>query len=300
MIQVQQLSKAFDGFPALTDLDLCVQKGSIYGLIGINGAGKTTILRLLSGVLIPDKGKILIDDAPIFDNEELKQRISLVQDDLYFPAGASLSDMGKFYRDSYVGWNEEKFNNLAALFALDQKKSIRSFSKGVKKQAAFILALSTSPDYLLLDEPIDGLDPVARKLVWKLIVDEVAEKQMTVLVSSHNLGEMESICDCVGIISDGKMRLEKELDAMKSKMNKVQVSFGDREFPEGLLDSLHILHRETKGSVELLIINERAGKIREVFEAEQPLLFDILPLTLEEIFIYEMGGENDDIKEILL
>lgn len=300
MIQVQQLSKAFDGFPALTDLDLCVQKGSIYGLIGTNGAGKTTILRLLSGVLIPDKGRILIDDAPIFDNEALKQRISLVPDDLYFPAGASLSDMGKFYRDSYVGWNEEKFNNLTALFGLDQKKSIRGFSKGVKKQAAFTLALSTSPDYLLLDEPIDGLDPVARKLVWKLIVDEVAEKQMTVLVSSHNLGEMESICDCVGIISDGKMRLEKELDAMKSKMNKVQVSFGDREFPEGLLDNLHILHRETKGSVELLIINERAGRIREVIEAEQPLLFDILPLTLEEIFIYEMGGENDDIKEILL
>lgn len=300
MIHVNNLSKTFDGSPALVDLDLCVQKGSIYGLIGINGAGKTTILRLLAGVLIPDKGEVLIDDTSVFDNEEIKQRISLVPDDLYFPAGASLFDMGKFYKKVYGGWDQKKFADLISLFGLDDKKSIRSFSKGIKKQAAFTLALSTSPDYLFLDEPIDGLDPVARKLVWKLIVDEVAEKQMTILVSSHNLSEMESICDSIGIISKGRMRLERELDAMKSKMNKVQVSFGKEGCPDAVLRCLNILHQETKGSVELMVINESANKIREVIEAEQPLLFDLLPLTLEEIFIYELGGEDDEIKEILL
>lgn len=300
MIHVRNLSKAFDGSPALTDLNLCVQKGSIYGLIGVNGAGKTTILRLLAGILIPDKGEILIDEAAVFDDEDVKQRISLVPDDLYFPAGASLFAMGKFYQKIYTGWNQKKFEDLISLFGLDGKKSIRSFSKGVKKQAAFTLALSTSPDYLLLDEPIDGLDPVARRLVWKLIVDEVAEKRMTVLVSSHNLSEMEGICDSIGIISKGRMRLEMELDAMKSKMNKVQVSFGTEGCPDEALNQLNILQRETKGSVELLVINESAAKIREVFEARQPLLFDLLPLTLEEIFIYELGGEDDEIKEILL
>lgn len=300
MIHVQNLSKAFDGLPALIDLDLCVQKGSIYGLIGTNGAGKTTILRLLTGVLIPDKGEVLIDGTPVFDNEEIKQKISLIPDDLYFPAGASLFDMGNFYKNVYGGWDQEKFMDLIALFGLDGKKSIRSFSKGIKKQAAFVLSLSTSPDYLFLDEPIDGLDPVARRLVWKLIVDEVAEKQMTVLVSSHNLCEMEGICDSIGIISKGRMRLEKELDAMKSKMHKVQVSFGPDGCPDSILKNLHVLHQESKGSVEFLIINESAARIREVIEAQQPLLFDLLPLTLEEIFIYELGGEDDEIKEILL
>ncbi len=300
MIHVQNLSKAFDGCPALIDLDLRVQKGSIYGLIGTNGAGKTTILRLLSGVLIPDKGEVLIDGVPVFENEEVKQRISLVPDDLYFPAGASLSDMGKFYRNVYAGWNQEKFEDMISLFGLDRKKSIRSFSKGIKKQAALVLALSTSPDYLLLDEPIDGLDPVARRLVWKLVVDEVAEKQMTVLVSSHNLRELEGICDSIGIISKGRMRLEKELDAMKSKMHKVQLSFGSDGCPDHMLEDLHVLHQESKGSVEFLIINENAAAIRDAITPLQPLLFDLVPLTLEEIFIYELGGEYDEIKEILL
>lgn len=299
MIEVKKLSKAFNGSSVLTDLDLCVQKGSIYGLIGKNGAGKTTLIHLLTGIYKPDNGEITFDGKPVYDDEELKEKIAVVYDSPYFPAGATLASMEKEYSKIYTCWDQALFEKLANVFQLDKKKSLRRFSKGMKKQAYLALTLATKPDYMFLDEPMDGLDPIVRKVISGQIIDQVCEREMTVIISSHNLRELEGMCDTIGILSGGKMKLEKELDEIKSAMHKVQVSFAEGTSSWKLPNSLNILHRTVHGSVELLIIRETAEKIRSVIEPENPRVFDILPITLEELFIYELGGENDEIKEIL-
>lgn len=296
MIKVNNLCKSFDGELALSNLDLNVQKGSIYGLIGTNGAGKTTIIKHLAGILKADEGELLIDGVSPDDNEALKMRIGLIPDDLFFFNNYTLKGMGRFYSKVYKDWNGERFEHMISLFKLNPSKRIRSFSKGMKKQAAFSLVMSTMPDYLVLDEPIDGLDPIVRKMVWRFIVDDVAEREMTVLVSSHNLKEMEGICDYIGVISKGKMVLERDLDDLKSDMHKVQVAFKNGQ---GDLSGLNVLHEEKRGSLELLIIKDKREKVEEIIEAQEPLVFDLLPLSLEEIFIYELGGESDEINEII-
>lgn len=298
MIRIQNLSKSFDGYPALADLEMTIQTGSIYVLIGINGAGKTTIIKHMSGMLMPDSGTITFDGENVWENEELKQQIGLIPDELYFPNGYNMKDMCQVYSGLYKSWNDERFNEMAHLFKLDMKKKLRGFSKGMKKQAMFCLVMSTMPRYLLLDEPIDGLDPIVRKLVWKYIVDDVADHQMSVLVSSHNLKEMEGICDYIGIISHGSMLLERELESIKSGLHKIQVSFGP-ERPENPYSGLDLLHRESRGTVDLLIVRERTDKIMKKLEPYRPILFDILPLSLEEIFIYELGGEDDEITKLI-
>lgn len=298
MIEVKKLAKAFDGAPVLADLDLCVQKGSIYGLIGENGAGKTTVIQLLTGVLKPDSGEITIGGQPIWDKEDVKMKTGLVPDDLYFPLGASLLDMKKYYSKIYSNWDSDYFDQTAANLSLNTKKNLRRFSKGMKKQAYLALTLAAKPDVLFLDEPMDGLDPIVRKTIWHLIIDEVAEREMTVLISSHNLRELEGMCDTIGILSDGKLLMEKDLEEVKHNMYKVQAAF-DGKCPAESFDALNILHRESRGSVELLIIREQAETIKRVLGAANPKVLDILPLTLEEIFIYELGGEHDEVKEIL-
>ena len=262
MIQVSGLYKSFDGFPALKDLHLHVKKGSIYGLIGTNGSGKTTVINHLTGVWKQDEGTITIDGQEIYDNEPLKQRLGYIPDDLRFFA------------------------------------KISRFSKGMQKQAAFSLVMATMPDILILDEPIDGLDPLIRKLVWKYIVEDVAERETTVLVSSHNLREMEGICDSIGILDHGRMVLERDLDELKSDIHKVQVAFRGSA-PEGAYDGLNILHKESRGSVDLLIVRNRRDLVEEQIEAVNPAIFDLLPLSLEEIFIYELGGETIELESIL-
>jgi len=302
MIKAVNTAKTFDGTPALTDLNLCVQKGSIYGLIGVNGAGKTTVINLLAGILKPDAGEITIDGEPVYDNPSVKGRVGLIPDALWFPAGSTLKSLSGICGRLYENWDKEKFAEMVNLFHLNTEKHLRSFSKGMKKQAAFALALAARPDYLLLDEPIDGLDPLVRKAVLGCIIDDVAERQMSVLVSSHNLRELEGFCDSVGILHRGKMKLQRDLDEIKRTMNKVQISFGQKDCPEGLTDSLHIVKRERKGSLELWIVREPLEKIKEAVSVsrEKPVVFDILPLTLEEIFIYELGGEDDEISQILI
>lgn len=299
MISIKNLTKTFDGFPALTDLSLCVQKGSIYGLVGINGAGKTTIINLLAGIYRPDAGEITFDGEGIYDNAALKSRIGLIPDELWFPS-CSIEALARTCRKIYSGWDEEKFQKLTDIFRLDKKKNLRSLSKGMKKQAAFALILSTGPDWLLLDEPIDGLDPIARKAVWNAIVDDVAMRQMTVLVSSHNLREMETICDAVGILSRGTMKLERELDDMKSSLHKIQLAFENKDSFQRLEGRLPALHKTESGSLQFWIVKGNAAEIREIISRENPKIMDILPLTLEEIFIYELGGDDDEIKEILI
>ena len=296
MIQVLDVTKTFDGFTALSNLNLNVRKGSIYGLVGTNGSGKTTILKHITGVYRPDSGSITVEEEPVYNNLRLKQRTGFIPDDLYFFGSYNLREFSKFYSSLYPAWSQERFEHLLQLFELDPKRKLSRLSKGMQKQAAFILTMSANPDYLILDEPIDGLDPIVRKLVWKFIVEDVADREMTVLVSSHNLKEMEGICDSIGILDHGKMIIERDLDELKSDIHKIQVVFGDTV--ENPYEGLNILHKESRGSVDLLIVRNPKDDVSRILEANHPVVLDLLPLSLEEIFIYELGGGNSEIKNI--
>lgn len=299
MIEVRGLNKKFDDFEALLDLNLNVQTGSIYGLVGVNGSGKTTLIRHLTGVLRQDSGSVKMDGEEVYDNESIKKRLGYIPDELYFFNSYNIYSMSRFYKNLYPGWSDERYSRMMADFSFNNADRLSKLSKGMQKQAQFILTMSCMPDFLVLDEPIDGLDPVVRKKVWRYVVDDVAERSMTVLVSSHNLREMEGICDSIGILSAGSMKLERELDELKSDIHKVQVAFHSREDADRAFASLKVLSREGSGSVEHLIVRGARQEIENCIYAYHPIIFDILPLSLEEVFIYEMGGANDDIQSIL-
>ena len=233
----------------------------------------------------------------MYERPEIKGKLGYVSDDTRFLPGFSLRDMGRLYRGLYPGWDPARFQALTEEFRLDPRRRLAGFSKGMQKQAALILALSVSPEVLVLDEPIDGLDPVVRRTAWKQIIEGVADREMTVLVSSHNLREMEGYCDHLGIISRGRMVIERDLEDLKTDVHKVQVAF--RKGEEADFEGLNILHRESRGSVDMLIVRNRRETIEEVIGRAQPAVFDLLPLSLEEIFIYELGGESDEIGEII-
>ena len=219
MIKIEGLTKNFDGFLALNDLNLNVNKGSIYGLVGVNGSGKTTVIKHLMGVYRGDEGSVLVDGEEVYDNEKVKAKMAYVSDDLYFFPQYNLHLLGKFYSKMYAGWSLDRFFELLKLLGLDMKRKVSRFSKGMQKQAALALALSTRPEVLILDEPIDGLDPIVRKRIFQWIIEDVADRQMTVLISSHNLKEMDGICDTVGIIKGGEMLIERDLDELKAEMS---------------------------------------------------------------------------------
>ncbi len=295
MIKVSGVIKSFDSKKRVLDsIDLHVKKGSIYGLVGVNGSGKTTIIKHLTGVLKPDAGTIEIMGEPIYENNNVKEKIAYVPDDLFFYHGFSLKDMANQYANYYNNWSWDYYEKYVKYFRLNEKEPLQSFSKGMKKQAFFILALSIKPEVLILDEPIDGLDPIVRKKVWSLIVNEVADRQMTVLVSSHNLREMEGVCDAIGIMKDGQVKIEKDIDSLKSDIHKVQVAFPKEVYHP--FESLRVLHEDSRGSIKLVIARNKVEEIREAIDKYEPVIFDILPLTLEEIFIYELGGgKNEEI-----
>lgn len=299
MINVKGLCKQFDGFQALNNLNVNVEQGSIYGLIGVNGSGKTTLIRHLTGVLKPDTGSVQMDGQDVYDNVELKKRLGYIPDELFFFGSYSLKSMRDFYKGIYPNWDDVRYEMMLQDFGLSERGRIARFSKGMQKQAQFILTMSCRPDFLILDEPIDGLDPIVRKKVWKYVVDDVAERQMTVLVSSHNLKEMEGICDAIGILSKGEMKIEQDLDELKSDIHKVQAAFHCAEDAEKAFAGLNVVHREKSGSIEHLIIRGTREDVEKAIYAADPIIFDILPLSLEEVFIFEMGGENDDIQSIL-
>lgn len=295
MIKVKDLYKVIDGEVVLDHLNMHVEEGSIYGLIGPNGAGKTTLIRHLVGVLKQDSGKIFIESQPVYENIELKRKIGYISDAMYF-IETNLERNAKVYKDLYPSWDQDRFKELYKTFKLNPTKKIQTFSKGMRKQALFCLIMSTMPEYLILDEPIDGLDPVARKLVWKYIIDDVAQRNLTVLISSHNLKELEGIVDHVGILYKGKIMKEFDLEYIQTHIHKIQVSFGDKEVN---LDALNIAYQEERGSVKILIIEDSLSHIRKVIGEKAPLIFDILPLSLEELFMYEVGGEDDDIQKLI-
>ena len=295
MIKIKDLYKVIDGEVVLDHLNMHVGEGSIYGLIGPNGAGKTTLIRHLVGVLKQDSGKIFIESQPIYENIELKRKIGYISDAMYF-IETNLIRNANVYKELYPSWNQERFEEIYKTFKLNPTKKIQTFSKGMRKQASFCLIMSTMPDYLILDEPIDGLDPIARKLVWKYIIDDVAQRNLTVLISSHNLKELEGIVDHVGILYKGKIMREFDLEYIQTHIHKIQVSFGDKEVN---LDPLNIVYQEERGSVKILIIEDSLLNIRNVIGEQSPLIFDILPLSLEELFMYEVGGDDDDIQKLI-
>ena len=297
MIQVKELIKSFDGFRALDGLDLSVPKGAVYGLVGPNGAGKSTLIRHLAGIYRQDSGTVLIDGEPVYENPAVKARIAYIPDEVFYFGGASIREMKNFTRSMMPGFSEERFEKLAPAFDLKPEQPVRRLSKGMQKQAAFWIALSCCPEVILLDEPVDGLDPVMRRQVWSLLLQDVAERGTTVLVSSHNLRELEDVCDHVGIMNRGKMLLERPLSEMQENTVKIQLALPEeRALPEGL----EILHESRTGRLRQLILRGRPEELSEKLAAAQPLFFDLLPLTLEEIFIYELGGVDHEVREILL
>ena len=300
MIEAKAVSKSFDGFLALNHLDMTVPKGSIYGLVGPNGAGKSTILRHLCGVYRPDSGVITVEGQPVYENPAIKERMVVIPDDVYYYGSASVREMMKFYRGMYPTFSMERFEKLAEAFPeVDAKRPIRRMSKGMQKQAAFWLAMSCCPDYLLLDEPVDGLDPVMRRQVWSLLMGDVAERGTTVLVSSHNLRELEDVCDHVGILSHGQVVIERSLSQLQGTTVKLQVAFPDGVQP-GLPQGMEVLHQSQLGRVYTYIVRGRADEVQQQVEAIHPLFVEALPLSLEEIFIYEMGGNDYAVRDIVL
>ncbi|MBQ5778075.1 MAG: ABC transporter ATP-binding protein, partial [Oscillospiraceae bacterium] len=287
MIEVKNVVKNFGGFRALDGMCLSVPKGSIYGLVGPNGAGKTTIINHLTGVYFADSGSVLIDGEEIAENSDLKQRVLCINDEWYFYPSFSTKEMARLYERLYKNFNRERFERLAEILPIDENRQIRRLSKGMKKQVAFRLVLSCMPEVLILDEPLDGLDPVMRKQIMNVIISDVAERGMTVLVSSHNLRELEDICDHVGIIHKGKMVLEKPLEDLKGNICKIQLAFNG-EFPEALLGD-EILHTSKLGSVYTLIVKGDPEAFEKKAREFSPLIFDKVSLTLEEVFIYELG-----------
>lgn len=275
MIEVRGLKKTFDGFAALDGADLSVPRGAVYGLVGPNGAGKTTLLRHLTGVYRQDEGSVRFDGEEVWENADVKARIASIPDDWFYFMQAGLRDMMRFYRGFYPNFNLERYEKLKEVFALDETRPLRRMSKGQQKQAAFWLAMCTMPDYLILDEPVDGLDPVMRRQVWSLILQDVAERGTTVLVSSHNLSELQDYTV------------------------KLQLAFEGAELP-ALPQEIKVLHHAQTGRVHTLICRGSAEELEQQLAALHPIFIDAVPLSLEEIFIYELGGEDYAIRDIVL
>lgn len=300
MIRVKNLCKRFDKFEALNKVDLNVNKGSIYGLVGSNGAGKTTLLKLLSGIYKEDSGELFIEEQSVFENEEAKNKIFFMPDELYNFPQYTVKSMAEFYEGIYSKWSEERFNKLIEAFNIDIKKRISSMSKGMQKQVEFCVALSILPDIMILDEPFDGLDPVMRKKIKNLLIEDTADREMTIIISSHNLRELEELCDSIGIIHNGKMIIEKDMDELKNGIHKLQVAFKDKASEKEVLEKLTVLYKEEIGSLKHMIVKGDREDIEVEIQKENPLIMDILPLTLEEVFIYEMGDIGYEMGTIIL
>lgn len=300
MIQVKDVVKTFDGSRALDGLTMTVPSGSIYGLVGPNGAGKSTILRHINGVYRQDSGEVLVDGAPVYENPAVKARLASIPDELYYFLSASTRDMMRFFRGFYPRFDQARYQALKDVFTtVDERQSIRRLSKGMQKQSAFWLALCCRPDVLVLDEPVDGLDPVMRRQVWSLLMGDVAEHGTTVLVSSHNLRELEDVCDHVGILSRGKVLIERSLSDLQENVVKMQVVFQEKQLPQ-LPADLEILNISQVGRIHTLIVRGNATEVTNRLAAYAPILMEALPLTLEEIFIYELGGEDYAVRDIVL
>ncbi len=299
MLEAKNVVKTFDGFRALDGLTMTVAKGAVYGLVGPNGAGKSTIIRHLAGIYRQDSGEVLLDGQPVYESPPVKRRMTVIGDDWYYFPQANIREMARFFAGMYPAFSWERYEKLKQVFPLDEKMMLRRMSKGMQKQAAFWLTVCCMPEYLILDEPVDGLDPVMRRQVWSLLLGDVAERGTTVLVSSHNLRELEDVCDHVGILNKGRVLLERSLSDLQDNTVKLQVAYQGVTEPV-LPAELNILHRSHVGRVYTYIVRGSSEEILRRMQITDPVLLESIPLTLEEIFIYELGGVEYAAKDILL
>lgn len=299
MLEAKNVVKTFDGFRALDGLTMTVPKGAVYGLVGPNGAGKSTIIRHLAGIYRQDSGEVLLDGQPVYESPAVKRRMTVIGDDWYYFPQANIREMARFFAGMYPAFSWERYEKLKQVFPLDEKMMLRRMSKGMQKQAAFWLTVCCMPEYLILNEPVDGLDPVMRRQVWSLLLGDVAERGTTVLVSSHNLRELEDVCDHVGILNKGRVLLERSLSDLQDNTVKLQVAYQGVTEPV-LPAELNILHRSHVGRVYTYIVRGSSEEILRRMQITDPVLLESIPLTLEEIFIYELGGVEYAAKDILL
>jgi len=300
MIQVNNVVKEFDGFRALDGVNMHVNKGAIYGLVGPNGAGKSTIIRHLTGVYRQTQGEIYINGKEVYEDRFVKEKIAYIPDELFYFLQADTMEMMRYYEGLYPTFDREMFFVLKEYFpTIDLKRNIRRLSKGMQKQVAFWLAICCKPEVLILDEPVDGLDPVMRRQIWSILMAEVAEREMTVVVSSHNLRELEDVCDHVGIMNKGKVIIERSLTDLQGNVSKIQVAC-EGEVPK-LPEGFKVLHASNIGRVHTLIVRGNPDEVvKYLTKDSQKTIVDVLPLSLEEIFIYEMGGVDYEVKDFLL
>lgn len=298
MIKITDLSKSYGKKKVLENLNCNIKTNSIYGLVGANGAGKSTLLRIINDVFKKDSGKIEIDGVEVDDNDEIKQKLVFVPDDLYFFSGYTLLDMAKFYQDMYVNFDMKYLEELAGILKLDMNEKVQNFSKGMKRQCALICAISTNADYMFFDETFDGVDPVIRNLLKKIIIKQMEKKETTIIMTSHNLRELEDICDNLGLLYKGGILFESDIDTLKTNMFKIQISLKS-EFDKETFNMLEIMNLKKIGSIATII----AKGDREVYESKlkelNPIILDFLPLTLEEMFIYEMEVLGYEFKQII-
>ena len=299
MLEAKNVVKTFDGFRALDGLTMTVPKGAVYGLVGPNGAGKSTVIRHLAGIYRQDSGEVLLDGQPVYEDPAVKRRMTVIGDDWYYFPQANIREMAHFFPGLYPAFSWERYEKLKQVFPLNEKMMLRRMSKGMQKQAAFWLTVCCMPEYLILDEPVDGLDPVMRRQVWSLPLGDVAERGTTVLVSSHNLRELEDVCDHVGILNKGRVLLERSLSDLQDNTVKLQVAYQGVTEPV-LPAELNILHRSHVGRVYTYIVRGSSEEILRRMQITEPVLLESIPLTLEEIFIYELGGVEYAAKDILL
>ncbi len=298
MLEIKNVTKKFGDKVALNDLSFKIPEGSVFGLIGSNGSGKSTLLRVISGVYEPDEGSAEIDSVPTYENPKIKSQCFFISDFPYFYNNSTIANLSVLYKSLYPTWSDEKFRRLACMFPIGINDRIINMSKGMQRQAALMLALSVTPKYLMLDEIFDGLDPVVRQLIKKLLVEMVTENNSTIIIASHNLRELEDICDHIGLIHSGGIVLEKELDEAKLGIHRVQIVF-DKEIGEGAFAELNVVKIQRQGKLLSLTIKGDGEYIEKYLRDMKPVYMEMLPLTLEEVFISEMEVVGYDIDNII-
>ena len=298
MIKISEVSKTFDDIEAVKDTSLDIQDGTVFGLLGTNGAGKSTLLRMMAGVIRPDQGEIFIDDKQVWDQPELKKRVFYISDDQYFFANVSPAGMARFYRNYYPDFDLSRFEKLLCTFDLSLNRKIATFSKGMKKQLSIILGISSGADYLLCDETFDGLDPVMRQGIKSLFAAEIEERGLTPVIASHNLRELEDICDHIGLLHKGGVLLSKDLESLKSDLTRIQCVL-PADYDDEIRQKLTLLRMDRRGKLITLTARGRAEEILKILSGYDPVYIEALPLSLEEIFISETEVVGYDIKSLI-
>lgn len=299
MIEVKNLRKRFDQVQAIDNISAKIEEGHVFGLIGTNGAGKSTFLRLLCGVLAPDEGEILIDGESVLEHPEVKQKIFFISDDQYFFRSGTPTDMMKLYKTYYPEFDEERWKDLMHKFGLDVNRKINTFSKGMKKQMSVICGICSGTKYLFCDETFDGLDPVMRQAVKSLFINEIEERGLTPIIASHNLRELEDICEYVGLLHRGGILLEKDIEDLKLNIHKLQCVVKEMPMLELLKQRLEVVKLENRGSLYTFTVRGGRAEVESVLEEIAPVFYELLPLSLEEIFISETEVKGYDIKALL-